>query len=156
MDEHIGQMWNVLRLTRILLCELISPALPQASYRPFVRLLPAQPRVLRHYHDRSDERRDLCHGTTIHRRLIEFLLQRYYTYRPPASRTCPRCMDLARTASKRKSACTLLQAHLSALCCSTIVDCRESDQAVRKSTAALHGRPSRHRECASRCQNSGI
>jgi hypothetical protein len=101
--------------------------------------LPVQPRLLRHYHDRSDEPQDLCHGTTMHLQLIEFLLQRYYTYRSPASCSYPRCTDLARTARERKAACTLLPACLSALCCSTIADCFESDQAVRNSTAALHG-----------------
>lgn len=85
--------------------------LSQASRRPCVRLWPVQPRVLCHYHDRSDEPRDLCHSTTIHRRLIELLLQRYYAHRSPASRICPDAR--ISLASKSKAAGTLLQAHLS-------------------------------------------
>ena len=77
--------------------------LSQASRRPCVRLWPVQPRVLRHYHDISDEPRDLCHSTTIHWRLIEFLLQRYYTYRSPASCICPDAqISLVRQASAKQ------------------------------------------------------
>lgn len=33
-DEHLGKMWNVLRLTRILLCELISSRCPKPPVDP--------------------------------------------------------------------------------------------------------------------------
>ena len=152
-DEPIGQMWNVLQLTRILLRELIFSRCPKPAIGPASG---SGQSSLEYYATTTIDQmsREIC--ATVPQYIgssSKFLLQGYYTYRSPASRICPKCTNLA---SKRKAACTPLQAHLSTLCCSTIADCLESDQAVRNSTAAFHSRPSRHRECAGRCQNSGI